>query len=129
MPERSADWMRQAKADLAHARNSLRLGDYEWSCYAAQQAAEKGVKALFQSLHLDAWGRTVSMLLANLPAGVIPEKSLIDGAKILDKHYILARYPNGFEAGAPADFYTHAEAETAIEIAGEIIAFCQDHLR
>ena len=129
MPERSADWMRQADADLEHARNSLRLGDYEWSCYAAQQAAEKAVKALFQALHLDAWGHTVSILLANLPSDITPQKPLVDRAKVLDKHYILARYPNGFEAGAPTDFYTQGEAETAVEIAGEIIAFCQNHLR
>jgi len=32
--------------DLRHAENSYRIGDYNWACFAAQQAAEKAVKAL-----------------------------------------------------------------------------------
>lgn len=127
MPERSGDWFRQAEADLRHAHNSLASGDYEWACFAAQQAAEKAVKALFQSLHLDAWGHTVSLLLANLPQGQAVPQDLLDKAKVLDKHYIPARDPNGFESGAPTDFYTRPEAEQAVRIAGEIIAFCKDH--
>ncbi|MGB9919697.1 MAG: HEPN domain-containing protein [Moorellales bacterium] len=70
MPERSLDWMRQAEADLRHAKNSLDAGDHDWACFAAHQAAEKAVKAVFQKLHLDAWGHTVSVLLANLPAPI-----------------------------------------------------------
>ncbi|HUP65832.1 MAG TPA: HEPN domain-containing protein [Thermoanaerobaculia bacterium] len=42
----------------------------------------------------------------------------------LDKHYIPTRYPNGFERGAPTDYYTKAEAEAAIHDAGTIIEFC-----
>ena len=129
VPERSMDWMRQAEADLKHARNALKDEDFDWSCFAAQQAAEKAVKALFQGLHLDAWGHTVSLLLANLPPEVPPPEGLVDQAKVLDKHYIPARYTNGFDSGAPTDMYTRGEAETAIRIAGDIIAFCQNHLR
>jgi len=129
MPERSADWLKQAEADLRHANNSISSGDFEWACFAAQQAAEKGVKALFQNKHLDAWGHTVSILLGSLPPEVIPQQKLIDKAKILDKHYIPARYPYGFESGAPTDFYTREEAETAVRIAGEIIEFCKNYLK
>lgn len=46
MGARYEDWMRQARRDLRHARNSLESEDYEWACFAAQQAAEKAVKAL-----------------------------------------------------------------------------------
>lgn len=128
MPERSQDWMRQAEADLRHAKNSLNAGDYDWACFAAHQAAEKAVKAVFQKLHLDAWGHTVSVLLANLPAQMKVSKGLVEHAKKLDKHYIPARYPNGFESGAPTDFYTKDEAEAAIKMAGEILEFCKSHL-
>lgn len=128
MPERSKDWMRQAEADLRHAKNSRDAGDFEWACFAAQQAAEKAVKSLFQKLHLDAWGHTVSLLLANLPPEITITKGLVDKAKVIDKHYIPARYPNGFESGAPTDFYTPGEADTAIKIASVIIEFCKNHL-
>ena len=128
MPERSSDWLRQAEADLRHARNSRKSGDFEWACFAAQQAAEKSVKALFHKLHLDAWGHTVSILLANLPPEIDVPKGLIEKAKVIDKHYIPARYPNGFDSGAPTDFYTPGEADTAIRNAGVIIEFCKNHL-
>jgi len=121
--------MRQAEADLRHARNSLNAGDHDWACFAAHQAAEKAVKAVFQKLHLDAWGHTVSVLLANLPAPIKVPKALLEQAKKLDKHYIPARYPNGFETGAPTDFYTKDEAEAAIRMAGEILEFCKGCLR
>ena len=61
MATRAEDWLRQAKRDLEHARHALEDGDYEWSCFAAQQAAEKAVKAVYQKLGADAWGHSVSL--------------------------------------------------------------------
>lgn len=128
MPERSSDWFRQAEADLRHAKHALEDGDFEWSAFAAQQSAEKAIKALFQKLHMEAWGHTLSTLLASLPEAVRPQEALIDVAKALDKHYIPTRYPNGFERGAPTDFYTHDEAQRAIVQAGSILDFCRDQI-
>jgi len=34
----------------------------------------------------------------------------------------------GFDSGAPGDYYTRQEAEQAIDLAGEILAFCRHHL-
>jgi len=128
MAERYKDWLKQSESDLKHSRNALKDGDYEWSCFAAQQAAEKAVKALFMKINKEAWGHTVSILLSNLPEDLKPEQKLIDKAKILDKHYIPSRYPNGFEMGAPVDFYTKEEAENSIKIAEEIIEFCKSNI-
>ena len=125
MADRSRDWMRQAEADHRHARSSRSLGDCEWACFAAHQAAEKASKACFQKLHAEVWGHTVSLMLAQLPPEVAVPAALIDRAKVLDKHYIPARYPNGFDAGAPTDLYTLDEADNAIAIAGEVIEFCK----
>lgn len=120
--------MRQAQADYRHARNSCSLGDYDWACFAAHQAAEKAVKACFQKLHAEAWGHTVSLMLSQLPEAVGVPPALLDRVKVLDKHYIPARYPNGFDRGAPTDLYTREEAEAAIAIAGEVIDFCKSVL-
>ena len=125
MPERSTDWFKQAESDLRHARHARDDGDFDWAAFAAHQAAEKAVKAVFQRLNLDAWGHTVSGLLGRLPAVNRPEPALIDRAKELDKHYIPTRYPNGFEQGAPVDYYTLAEAERAIDHADVVIEFCR----
>ncbi len=128
MPERHIDWLRQARRDLAHARRSVTHGDYEWACFAAQQAAEKAIKAVYQWLGGVAWGHSATMLLTHLPEPYTPGAGLVDRAKSLDKHYIPARYPNGFERGAPCDYYTLAEAERSIEDAGAIVRFCEDIL-
>jgi HEPN domain-containing protein len=39
MAERSLDWLRQGEADRRQARNSWDDGDYNWSAFAAHQAA------------------------------------------------------------------------------------------
>ena len=124
MAERPRDWFRQAQADLRHARHAAEDEDFEWAAFAAQQAAEKALKALFQRLHLDAWGHTLSLLVASLPETVCVEPGMLDAAKRLDKHYIPTRYPNGFDRGAPVDFYTLGEAEQAIRDAEAIVGFC-----
>ena len=128
MAERSRDWLRQAEADLRHARHSRDAGDHEWSAFACHQAAEKAIKAVFQRLHLDAWGHTLTLLLENLPQQARPSDVLMDRARELDKHYIPTRYPNGFERGAPTDFYTRGEAERAIENAEAIVEFCRHQI-
>jgi HEPN domain-containing protein len=125
MAERSRDWFRQAEADLRHARNARDDADFEWSAFASHQAAEKAIKAVFQKLHLDAWGHALSLLMAELPANAGVDESLLDRAKELDKHYVPTRYPNGFERGAPVDFYTRKEAEHAIANAEAILEFCR----
>ena len=56
MATRYADWLWQAKRDIEHARASALSGFYERACFAAQQAAEKALKALFQRRGADAWG-------------------------------------------------------------------------
>lgn len=122
------DWFRQAEADLRHASHAVESGDYEWSCFAAQQAAEKALKAVYQKQGMEAWGHTVTVLIGNLPAPFKPSEKLLNRARMLDKHYIPSRYPNGFESGAPTDFYTKEEAENAILYAREIIDFCRHQI-
>jgi HEPN domain-containing protein len=125
MANRSKDWLRQAQRDLTHARHALEDGDYEWSCFASQQAAEKAVKAVYEHLHGEGWGHVVSKLLKELPDQSGVSQTLLETAMRLDKLYILPRYPNGFESGAPGDFYTRTEAEDAIADADAIIEFCR----
>jgi HEPN domain-containing protein len=125
MSERSKDRLKQAEADLRHAHHARDAGDHDWAAFASHQAAEKAIKAVFQKLHLDAWGHTLSVLLENLPQHARPHSTLVDSAKELDKHYIPTRYPNGFERGAPVDFYTLGEAERCIGQAEAILEFCR----
>jgi HEPN domain-containing protein len=129
MSNRFADWFRQAEADLRHARNALNDRDFEWSCFAAHQAAEKALKAVFLRLGLDAWGHTLTVLIGNLPETVDqPSETLVNYARILDKYYIPTRYPNGFDSGAPTDYYTEEEGRSAIRQAEAILEFCRHQI-
>ncbi|MHA1253094.1 MAG: HEPN domain-containing protein [Candidatus Helarchaeota archaeon] len=38
-------WFRQAESDLKAAKNRKKKKKYNWSCFQAQQAAEKALKA------------------------------------------------------------------------------------
>ncbi len=129
MANRSKDWLAQAKRDLNHAVNSCKSGDFEWSCFSAQQAAEKAVKAVFLHLHGEGWGHSVFALLKAIRDRVTVSPDLLEAAKILDKHYIPTRYPNGFDSGMPGDYYTEREAQEAIRNAGEIVEFCEGQIR
>jgi HEPN domain-containing protein len=125
MPERHGDWLQQAGRDLDHGRVAAREGHFEWAAFAAQQAAEKACKALHLFLASSAWGHDITQLLDGLPAGHRAPPDLIDRAKSLDKHYLPARYPNGFAAGTPMEHYTRRDAEQAIADAEAIIGFCR----
>ena len=121
MPDRSRDWFRQAERDLSHAEKSLRDEEYEWACFAAQQAAEKALKALHLFLGQDVWGHVLVRLLEELPFPV-PEE-IREGAYVLDTYYIPTRYPTGFPEGAPFEHYHRKQAEEAIEHARKILEF------
>ena len=68
------------------------------------------MKALFQSIHADAWGHSVSELLRELPDKLRPGEELIEDAIALDRFYIPTRYPNGFDRGIPKDYFTKRDA-------------------
>jgi amidophosphoribosyltransferase len=128
MPERSADWMKQAKRDLEMAKKARESGFYEWSCFIAQQAAEKGVKAVYQSKGGSAIGHGIGSLLRGLENRVPPSGEILKAAKMLDGYYIPSRYPDGMAQGTPADHFDKEDADGAIRSAGEILRFCQDIL-
>jgi len=128
MASRAQDWLDQAQRDLAHARHDLAAGYHDWACFSGQQAAEKALQAVYQHLSGEAWGHSVKRLLEELPleVGVTPE--LVDCGRILDRFYIPTRYPNGFDYGKPADYYTEADSRQAIGCAEAVLRFCADRL-
>ncbi len=125
MPERHGDWLQQARYDLDLARVAAREGHFEWAAFAAQQAAEKASKALHLYLGSATWGHDVTQLLSALPGTHRVPAELLERARRLDRHYLPARYPNGFDAGTPRDHYSRGDAGQAIADAESILEFCQ----
>ena len=115
----------QAVRNLDQARDSATSDRHEWSCFAAQQAAEMAVKALHQKLGQEAWGYVVRRLLEELPPEVKVTAELLDRARVLDAYYLPTRYPNGHIAGAPGEHYGPLQSGEAIEHAGQIVEFCR----
>lgn len=86
MPNRSGDWLAQAKRDLEQARDSKKAGRHEWACFAAHQAAEKAVKALHLYHGQEAWGHLVRKLIEELPEAARMPEAFLDKARVLDSH-------------------------------------------
>jgi len=122
---RALNWLRQAERDLLQAESSQREGLHEWACFAAQQAAEKAVKALHLHLGQDACGQVVAKLLTNLPDHIAVPPDLIEKAKVLDTFYIPTSYPNGFSEGASYEHYGPLQSEEAIRYAREVVEFAR----
>jgi HEPN domain-containing protein len=118
---RSEDWYAQSIRDLEQARSSQAEGRHEWACFAAQQSAEKAVKALHLYLGQEAWGHVISRLLKELPFAV--PQDLIGKGMVLDNFYLPARYANGHPKGPPFEHYGQIQSDEAIRYAGEIAEF------
>ena len=126
MSDRSKDWLRQAEKDLAQAKSSQTEGRHEWACFAAQQSAEKAVKALHLFQGQEAWGHVVAKLLKEL--GPETSEGMIEKGKVLDNFYVPTRYANGHPEGAPFEHYGKLQSEDAIRYASEILEFVRNKM-
>lgn len=128
MAERSRDWLNQALRDFEVATAAFKSGYYEWACFIYQQSAEKALKAVFQKRNAEARGHSIYELLKGLKDKFAMDEindSMETHAKILDRYYIPARYPNSWPAGYPGEFITKDDAEGARTSAEVILKFCQ----
>ena len=120
--------LKQAVRDLQAAENAAAAGYDEWAAFGAQQSAEKAVKALVQFLRASERGHSITALLRTLPASMDVPEAVLDAARDLDQVYVTARYPNGFAAGAPADYFTGKTSELLLSYARIILEFCQSQI-
>jgi len=126
MPNRASDWFRQAERDLEQATASQRDNRHEWACFAAQQAAEKAVKALHLHFNQESWGHVIARLLGDLPTAAPAQ--LLEKAKVLDNYYMATRYANGHPSGAPFEHYGPLQSEQAIGYASDITEFVRSSI-
>ena len=126
MSNRATDWFRQAERDLEQALDSQVAGRHEWTCFAAQQAAEKAVKALHLARGQEAWGHVVARLLQELPEP--PPAELVERGRVLDNFYIPARYPDSHPEGSPFEHFGPLQSQDALDHARTILAFVRHAL-
>ena len=128
MPNRAKDWFDQAVRDLEQAEDSAEGRRHEWACFAAQQAAEKAVKALHLHAGQEAWGHVIAKLLRELPETVSVSDELVERGRVLDNFYIPARYPNSHPEGPPFEHFGPLQSQAAIDHARTIITFVRTQM-
>lgn len=117
-------WMAQASDTLNSAHADYSNKSYNWSCFKAQQAAEFAIKALLKGLGISAYGHSIIKLLKDLETYSLDVHTLTSSARILDRHYVPARYPDAFTEGSPFEFYDEETAQEALDCAEKICNFC-----
>jgi len=123
--------MRQAEADLKASRDSFQAGNYEWSCFQAQQSGEKALKAyLYEKGFASIMTHSLKELLTECAKLEASFMSLSTDARTLDMYYIPTRYPNGLGGDlAPAEFYESEDAARCIRSAESILENTKKSLR
>lgn len=122
---RCMDWLSQAENDLLWANHSFKGQFYSQTCFIAQQASEKALKAYCFSKGYDII-RTHSLFQIIKSLG--ENGSLEKHARELDLYYISARYPDALPAGAPFEIITEDQAAKALHSAQEIYTIIQNRL-
>ena len=121
--EEAGRWLATARSELEFARFSAEGGYSAQACFAAQQAAEKAVKAAHYAAGARmVMGHSVRALIERLDPPVAALGEVIEDARALDLYYVPTRYPNGLTEGTPAEAFSAAQAAHAIECAARVVA-------
>lgn len=123
-PDDPREWMNRARSNLVLAKSQI-LGAYlEDLCFAAQQAAEKAIKAVMIAREIDfPYVHDLGSLLTLLEeetGEIVPEA--IRTAVSLTTYATATRYPN---AGTPV---TEQEYREAVAIAEAVIRWAEERL-
>ena len=123
------DWLEEARADLRHASRARRIGSNNWACFAAEQAAEKALKAFLigalkkRPIHI----HDLTTLHRQTQGRLRLHASIRNRLAELSSYYTTARYPNA-GLNRPSASITSTQARNAIEIAGGIIATVESQI-
>lgn len=115
--------MVQAEADLSAAKDSCISKHYNWSCFQAQQSAEKALKAyLYSNGYTSVITHSIKELLRECEKIEKKFKDLKSDAILLDTFYIPTRYPNGLGGElAPSEYYEKEDAQKCLNSAESIL--------
>ena len=117
-------WLSQAVHDLEAGVAVLNEQLWWIACFQAQQAAEKAVKAfLYASGERSVLGHSVRELAQHASRKDPGFEGLVGTGTMLDRFYVLTRYPNGLPGGVPAETYTKEDADGALDLAKKIVDF------
>jgi HEPN domain-containing protein len=130
-PEQEARrWLEQALLDLDDARFNLEGGRFSLSCFVAQQAAEKALKAfLYRQGEETIRGHAVADLCDDAARFDREFERLKTEIAPLDKYYVSTRYPDALPGGLPWRAFNKTDARSALEMADRAIKAVEAKLR
>jgi len=117
------DWLEEAKADFRHAMQAYRAGSHNWACFAAEQAAEKAMKAFLigvlrkRPIHT----HDLTVLHGQTRGGLKMPAATTNGLAELSAYYTGARYPNS-GLNRPSLSITAIQARRAMRTARGVVA-------
>lgn len=120
-------WLDFATYDLKTAKWNLEGKIYTSCCYAAQQAAEKALKALIL-----AKGKVIpkvhslDRLISELKSFGVNVSEIEKDTQALDKYYISTRYPGQY--GGPEGLHDVIDAKSAVASADRITSFVREKI-
>ena len=125
-------WLRTAEDDLDTSIVLKNNGKFAHSCFHAQQAAEKAVKAIWYFVDADPWGHSVKKLIDDLEGVNVSAYNILSKvsrlATILDRFYIPTRYPNGLPDITPDTAFMEEDSTACIEAARNIVQMARSYL-
>lgn len=119
-------WCRQARADARAAQVLADAEEWSHSCFQAQQAAEKALKALLADRDQDLRSHSLTALLREL-GGDAPQRWSAQ-ARLLDKLYAPTRYPDALGEMAPMDVFGADDAAAAMGAAAALLDWVETAL-
>lgn len=125
-------WLHTAKDDLDTAIILKENNKFAHSCFHAQQAGEKAMKAVWYHADIDPWGHSIKKLIDSLesaaPGLFLLFRNLSRHGIILDRFYIPTRYPNGLPDITPDIAFGEEDAAQCIEYARLFIEAAGNHI-
>ena len=118
-------WLTTAEDDNDSAVILKENGKFAHSCFHAQQAGEKALKAIWYFADADPWGHSIKKLIEDL--NYVDSKlykrleSYTRMGMVLDRFYIPTRYPNGLPDITPDAAFTDEDADICISYSKKII--------
>ena len=114
-PDDPREWINRAKSNLAIARNVIPEVDLEDLCFDAQQAAEKGIKAVFiQRAEQFPYSHDLDKLLRLLERNSLRIPKYVKQAKELTQYAHETRYPGTADPVTPREYRRAVRIATAV---------------
>ena len=119
-------WLRQAEYDLKVSEWNQQGGFHAPSCFWAQQAAAKALRAfLFLNKEDAVVTRSVADLLDRAMTYEEEFKRLVGTSTSLDLYYKTARFPDALPGGIPAEVISVKDSTDAVKQDSDIVAIVE----